>query len=396
MRHDHAVRMLLAIATLASAPAAAQAQCAPARDPRGGQWNIDNATVAASTTPTRDAIALVRGMACRADLAFDDGVIDFEAAPLHNGFLGVAFRMASAADYEIIYLRADSSGRWAQAQYQPVYQGETTWQLYERPGYLADLPSRVAATPDGWTHVRLVIAGSRADLYVGDDTLPALRARSLRRARMRGPVGIWAAGGSATTAANAAIRGFRVEPPIAATRFEFAPETASVSQLSRWHVSARHAAPDSTTFSERLSLRLRGEALNGNVVVADSSGLVNLTAALGNPAGRQRTNVFGGAGWGVAYVCAVVHSSRAQTRQLLVSYSDAIGVYLDGVRVYQGNNTYGVRGKGQLGTVGVESESVPLQLAPGDHEIVLAIADRAFGWGFRARLDSLDDIQLVP
>jgi len=357
---------------------------------------VRNATVAPSTAASPDAIRLVRGIACRADLALDDGVIAFEVAPVHQGFVGIAFRMASASDYEIIYLRADSSGRWLQAQYQPVYQGETTWQLYERDGYLANLPAHIATTADGWTRVRVAMTGSRADLYVGDDTLPALRVRALQRARVRGPIGIWAAGGTATAAANAAIRQLRVGAPISLSVAAFAPESASVNQLSQWHVSPRHPAPDSTAFADRLDLRARQQALNGQLVAADSSGLVNLTAALGNPAGKQSTNVFGGAGWGVAYACILLHSTREQTRRLLVSYSDAVGVYLDGVRVYQGNNTYGSRGKGHLGTVGQELESVPLQLRAGDHEIVLAVADRAFGWGFRARLDSLQEIQLAP
>jgi hypothetical protein len=49
-----------------------------------------------------------------------------------------------------------------------------------------------------------------------------------------------------------------------------------------------------------------------------------------------------------------------------------------------------------LGVVGREGETVPLRLHPGDNEVVLAVVDKAFGWGFRARLDSLGAVRVTP
>jgi len=61
---------------------------------------------------------------------------------------------------------------------------------------------------------------------------------------------------------------------------------------------------------------------------------------------------------------------------------------LNGTRVFTGRNDDS-RGANNLGIVGPETEFVDLALRAGDNDIVLAITDRAFGWGFRARLDSL-------
>jgi hypothetical protein len=129
------------------------------------------------------------------------------------------------------------------------------------------------------------------------------------------------------------------------------------------------------------------------IVDAEPSGLVNLTRAIGNPAGPQRVNVFGGAGWGVAFARTTIVSPRAQTRRLYLSYSEGIGVYLNGARVYTGQNQ---NGPNKLGVVGPEKEYVDLTLRQGDNDVVLAITDRAFGWGFRARLDNLGGIQVSP
>ena len=173
-------------------------------------------------------------------------------------------------------------------------------------------------------------------------------------------------------------------------------DTASTGALTRWRVSSRFAAPDSIVFPDSLPLTVRRDIAEGHVVQSEQSGLVNLTALIGNPAGRQRTNVFGGAGWGVAYASITVHADHARTRRLSLSYSDAIGVYVDGTLAYTGDNRTAVRGKNMLGLVAYEGEIVPLRLHAGDNEIVVAIADKAFGWGFRARLDSLAGVTVSP
>ena len=335
-------------------------------------------------------------MACRADLAFDDGIVDFDLAPPSGGgFAGIAFRMASGADYEIVYLRS-RDGRWVGAQYQPVYEGETTWQLYPGDGYEADFSPNVATTADGWTHVRLVVMGQRADLYVGTDTAPALRVREFKRERASGPIGIWGAGSQSATQPAANIRGLKVSPIGGVVLAGIPRPVTPPGQLMQWHVSHRFAAPDSIAFADTLSTEARRAAHEGRAAIAESNGLVLLSYFVGNPAGPQRTNVFGGAGWGVAYATVTIHSDVAQTRRLSLSYSDAVGVYLDGALLYVGDNRYEARAKGQLGVVGREGETVPLRLRPGDNEVVLAVVDKAFGWGFRARLDSLGGLRVTP
>jgi len=373
----------------------AGAQCAPRPDALRGVWDTTSATLPVAVRPTAEGIGLVRGIACRPDLALDDGIVEFELAPPSDGFAGIAFRMASSADYEIVYFRTSAERRWIGVQYQPVYEGETTWQLYHGDGYEADIPARVGTTSDGWLRIRLIIAGQRADMYVGGDSTPLLRVRELKRARARGPIAIWAAGAEAK-GVTANVRALRVLPLGGVTLASLAPETASPGQLMRWRLSPRYSARDSTAFADTLSSEARRAVATGRVATAELSGLVNLTASIGNPAGAQRTNVFGGAGWGVAYAAVTIRSERAQTRRLSLSYSETVGVYLNGALVYVGDNTYGVRTKDNLGVVGHEGETVTLHLRPGDNEVVLAIVDKAFGWGFRARLDSLDGVSIVP
>lgn len=378
------------------AATSADAQCAPATNAPRGMWDNSSARLAPGTKPKADGIELIHGIACRADLQIDDGIIEFELAPQAGGFAGIAFRMQSSADYEIVYFRPSADGRWVGVQYQPVYEGETTWQLYPGQGYQTDMPLHVFTMRGGWMPVRLVVAGNRADVYVGDSAGPVLQVRDLKRPRARGAIGIWSTGQDTWKQPTAAVRRLRVLPLGDVPLASVPPDTATPGQLTRWRLSSRFAAPDSTAFADKLPADAQRDISEGRLVSSEPSGLVNLTAMIGNPAGRQKTNVFGGAGWGVAYASITVQSDREQTRRLSLSYSDAVGVYLNGALMYTGDNHYEVRGKGLLGEVGFEAETVPLRLHAGDNQVVLAVADKAFGWGFRARLDSLGAVRVTP
>jgi hypothetical protein len=370
--------------------ATSRSVAAQQRETTAGGWVVSDAILPPGAAPTGDGIGLVRGIAHWPDAHFRDGTIEFDLAPAGTAFAGIAFRMESTANYEIIYFRPDS-GRWAEIQYQPVYEGETTWQLYSSSGYQNTLPRPVA----GPMHVRILIAGTRADVYVGDGATPVLRIRELKRPRAAGGIGFWVAGGRDDEASNGELRHLTVTPSSSLKLDAVSPETHPAEQLMRWRVSPRQPSPDS--IATPATLPVAGDAWRSwKIVDAEASGLINLTRAIGNSAGPQRVNVFGGAGWGVAYGHVTINSAGAQTRRLYLSYSDGAGVYVNGVRVFTGNNAADSRGRGYLGLVEAETEFVDLALQAGDNDLVLAVTDKAFGWGFRARLDRLEGVSIVP
>ena len=107
-------------------------------------------------------------------------------------------------------------------------------------------------------------------------------------------------------------------------------------------------------------------------------------AHLGNPAGPQVENVPGGAGWGLALASATLEAKDAHTARLRFGYSEGIAIFLNGRRVHAGTHPYT---SPDLGRVIAYANVVELPLVRGANELVLAVTDRAFGWGFRARLD---------
>jgi hypothetical protein len=375
---------LVAAAGLALAPArpgAGPVQPAPA-------WSTEAAHLPAGISSTSSGIRLTGGIAMRTGVTFRDGTLEFDLAPPDgkSGFAGVAFRVASTADYEIVYFNTSDDGlRWEGVQYQPVFEGETTWQLYPGDGYQASLPHRGdPRAPGRPTHFRLVVSGRRADLYVDGAAEPMLRVLELKRDPAEGGVGVWAASREGGTAA---FDHFAVTDTVRPAPAALPPVTTPPGQIMKWQVSGRLPSPGGVSVPAVLTPDMQASLDAGRIASGEASGLVNLTRVLGNPAGPQVANVFGGAGWGLALARVVVSSDRNQVVRLRFGYSDGIGVFLNGQSLFAGRNDYDSRYKGYLARMAFDVDAVDLPLHTGRNEIVLVIADKAFGWGFAARLD---------
>lgn len=326
------------------------------------------------------ALAIRRGMLVAPDLTFLNGTIEFDVRADPGTFAGVAFRMQSNADYDIVYLVTDSTGRWFEAQYQGVYEGEASWQLYPGPGYLGTIPR--AASRGQWMHVRLVVNGTRARMWVGNAATPVLDVPRLERDPLPGYVGLWSQGPGVKP--EAVIAGLHIDTTQTPALDGGVSVVSDPAAVRGWEVSPRLPAPDSATGLQVLPASVMGDASRWRPVPTEPDGLVNLTRELGNASGPQAYNVFGGAGWGMALARTTITVSSAETRRLELGFSDQVSVFVDGRLLYHGDNSYGVPGGG-LGRVRWNNGAVDVPLTPGTHMLVLAVSDHQFGWGFRAR-----------
>ena len=328
------------------------------------------------------ALSVNRGMLVAPDIVFRDATIEFDVHAGPDAFAGLAFRMQGNADYDIVYLATDSTGRWREAQYQGVYQGETSWQLYPGAGYRGAIAA--SATHHGWIHVRLVVNGTRARLWAGDGAAPVLDVPVLQRDARAGYVGLWSQGGNAGRATDAEIAALRIDSTHVPSLDDGARVAAEPGALVDWQITARLSVADTTAALAELPTDVLADPARWHAVRAEASGLVNLTREAGNSSGPQAYNVFGGAGWGMALARTTFTVTNAETRRLELGYSDRVSVFLDGRLVYHGDNSYGAPG-GHLGRVRYDNATLDLSLAPGAHVLVLAVSDHQFGWGFEAR-----------
>jgi hypothetical protein len=155
-----------------------------------------------------DTLALVAGS------QFQDGtmVVQLAGAPPTGargdarGFIGIAFRVQpDASKYELIYLRPtngraeDQLRRNHSTQY--VSFPEWPWQRTrkETPGLYE---SYVDLEPGVWTKVRMVVAGTKASLYVNGAAQPCLIVNDLKSGDAKGAIGLWVGPGTEGYFAN--------------------------------------------------------------------------------------------------------------------------------------------------------------------------------------------------
>ena len=85
-----------------------------------------------------------------------------------------------------------------------------------------------------------------------------------------------------------------------------------------------------------------------------------------------------------------MNADKPQTKQLELGYSDTATVFVNGKRVYSGDNTYMSRDYRYLGTIGL-FDSVTLSLQSGENEICVAVSEAFGGWGIMGRVTEFGD-----
>lgn len=70
------------------------------------------------------------GLALIPALSLAEGHIEVQIGADGTAYPGIAFRVADVANYELAYAQPHTTGKWDAIQYDPVFHGSNTWQLY--------------------------------------------------------------------------------------------------------------------------------------------------------------------------------------------------------------------------------------------------------------------------
>jgi hypothetical protein len=321
----------------------------------------------------RPSVSIDEGVDLVRDSSFADGTIEFDVA-LHSfaSFAGIAFRAASTSDYELIYLRPHRSRHPDAVQYAPVYNNSTAWQLYSGDGYTAAAELPV----DRWVHVKVVVSGYSARLFVDGAAEPQLTVTSLKRPWARGKVGFWGSLGGGNFSNLVVKSADTAAPPAPPT--EPAPDRRT---LLTWELSP--AFETASQPADVLPAHGAVAASAWTAVKAESTGLVNIA--------RDRASVRTAASrpdsLNLVYARSTVSATRPQRMKLSFAYSDAVHVFVNGRLVFAGDSAFGSRDPSFLGIASVGHDAVYVDLQTGTNEIVLAVADQFGGWGFAAKLE---------
>jgi hypothetical protein len=317
------------------------------------------------------------------DFEMTDGTIDVDMAGTGaRAFYNILFRIRANGDGETVYLRPHKTGLDDAQQYTPLFQGVAAWQIYNGPGFTApvDIPR------NEWFHVRLVVSGAQAKLYVSDMTKPSLVISDLKSGRHTG--------GVAFTGVHISDVQIRQMRPAAWERHEPAtpPSTITEWQLSQSMDALQHDLERPLSKQEADSMRwerVHAEA-PGFVVISRYRKAPNIVPSFARDFSRRLEPQ---PGMQLVYARTTIISDRDQIKKLNIGYSDDIIVLLNNRILYQGRSAQRFRDPGFLGIVNAENDAVYLTLKKGPNELLLAVSELTGGWGFICRLADMNGIQ---
>ncbi|HEU4521589.1 MAG TPA: hypothetical protein VFT12_06280 [Thermoanaerobaculia bacterium] len=158
------------------------------------------------------AIAILEGS------TFRNGIIEAEIAGVpragapegSRGFVGIAFRTgAGGSKYECFYLRPTNARADDQLRrnHSTQYVSHPDWPWHrlrkEHPGVYESYADMEAGA---WTRVKIVVSGTRAQLYVNGAEQPALIVNDLKLGDTSGAVALWIGSGTEAWFSNLRLR----------------------------------------------------------------------------------------------------------------------------------------------------------------------------------------------
>ena len=331
----------------------------------------------------RRSLKLAKAFGYVRDLDLQNGTIDADLAFGTEGdFVGIAFRVQSEDDYELFFFRKGASGSSQAAQYTPSFMGANAWQLYNVPTYAgaADLPQA-----EQWFHVKVVVSGLEAKLFLNNSSVPALDIPDLKQGYSKGSIGFWGqAGGGYVSNVTYTLDNKTYDPQ---------PKQEFVSgALTDWELSEAFdaAEKDPGAYPDIASLKWeKVKAENpGMVVIQRYRRDPNVLPPQDQPGGTTSRSIPDRIpGSKFVFAKTSIHSDTNQTRKMNFGYSDEVVVYLNGHPIYAGNNAFNAREQGFLGLIDTDNDVAYLPLRKGDNELVLAVTEFFGGWGFMCRLE---------
>ncbi len=363
------VVMWLASALAGTRPLDAQAL------PFDAGWRLAGEVTRVEEFRGRRALRMRTGLAVRESVRMRDGTLDFDVmlSP-QRSFVYIYTRMQSEDEHEEMYLRSHKSELPDAVQYSPVWNGDSNWQLYHGPGKTA----AVRLPHNEWTHVRVVLRGQRAALFIGDTVQPAMVMR-LQRESAAGYIALGSFVPSGTQPGKEPLTAFVnvvVRPDV--TPFDFSTVRDSTPALpagmiTRWQLSGPYAPPRDPAAA--LSASTAAERVGWKTYEVEPNGVLVIGRHVRRPAPNSAI---------VARL--VIRAERDTVAPLQLGFSDIVTVYLTGRALISADARYSFDAPRQEGLIGLSQATIYLPLRQGDNEVLIHLSDSFGGWGLMGRL----------
>ena len=338
------------------------------------RWEIDSKESRVEEYLGRQSLFLERGLALVKNSKFLNGVIEFDITfSPERCFVGSVWRVLDKNNFEEFYFRPHQSGNPDANQYTPTFNGLAAWQLY----YGEDFSAPVRYRFNEWMRVKIVVAGTQAEVYIMDMETPALFIPELKQPPAPGQVGLSAGGPAPVHYSNFSFTS--LEAPTLKGKAK-PPKPAPKGLIMAWSVSSGFSEKN---LQDKFQLSESDKAgLTWKKLECEASGIANLARLVA--IGEQSNTTF---------ARLVINSEREQIKEITFGFSDRVRVYLNDRLLYAGNDLYASRDYRFLGTVGLW-DALYLPLQKGRNELWLAVSENFGGWGVIAAIEDMNGIQI--
>lgn len=368
------MRTTFAILLLSAFPAAAQER----QLPFDKAWDLQGDRTVVASEAGRQVLQVENGYGHRRDVRLQDGTIDFDVQVTdRRSFIYLHFRVVAGGEREEFYLRPHKSQLPDAVQYAPVWQERSAWQLHHGPGGTA----AAAFEPGAWMHVRVVMQGRHAAIFIRDMTTPALLVPRMARDPQPGHIAVGGflpanvpGSGPIAKFANVSVRP-DVSFDFAAVIAAAAPAAASPSGATvvrTWSVSEAFVAEESDMPAQPGS----GVARRFTRLDTEPDGLLELDRHVKVPPDNRMTT---------AMARVTVRAERAGLYAFDLGFSDFATVFVNGTPVFRGNASYSFDRPRREGLIGFDQARLYLPLKAGDNDVSVVVSEVFGGWGIMGR-----------
>lgn len=321
----------------------------------------------------QDAIYLQAGGISPKNLKFLNGTIEYDIyLKEQRGFPGIYFRM-NDNNGEQWYIRPHQDGNPDANQALGVTNGIAPWQLYFGTRY--SFPYNY--TYDDWTHVKIVVNGNKAQVFLDHSETPNLSWNLFHEAK-EGGITITSGGATGLYIANVSI-------DVSAT------ELVDFNPIGRKPI-------DGLIESWEVSDMFEEEALNNldelETLISDRTWQGAIKVEEGTAANISRIQaLFNGKPGNTVFAKVEITSEKDQLKMLEFGYSDRAVVVLNGNPLYRGTNNFRSRDYRYLGTIGL-FDAVYLDLKKGKNTLLIAVSENFGGWLVTGRIENMMGISI--
>jgi len=336
----------------------------------GIDWQVDGKVVK-EEYKNKECIRTDEGVAIAQNLNFKNGIIEFNMCiQPGRGFAGIRFHGDGGGNTEEFYIRKHQSGNPDAMQYTPVYNGIAGWQLYYGDGYSAAKQHVF----DEWFQIKLVISGTKGEVYITDMEKPVLVIHELKLGERDGKIAFYG------PARFANIKVANLDSPELKGQFKEIVK-AGEEVIQSYNVS--EAFDLNSLINENLLPANFAKKLSFERWGTEADGLLNIAKTTGM---AEKKNAV--------LLKLEINSETDVIKRMDIAFSDIAKIFLNGKAVWQGVDVYTSRDYRFLGTIGY-FDSVYLDFKNGKNEIYIMVAENFGGWGFKARFDNLNGIRLT-